>query len=45
MTIPAYIGLYALVLNIGVAVIATLLIRAFGMATLTDATVATDYEE
>lgn len=44
-TIPAYIGLYALILNFAVAVAATLVIRVLGMASLEDATVALDYEE
>ncbi|WP_079415708.1 monocarboxylate uptake permease MctP [Thiomonas intermedia] len=43
MVIPAYIGLYALVLNIVVAVVATVIIRALGMANPADATVAADY--
>ncbi len=41
--IPGYIGLYALVLNFGIAVVATLAIRALGMAGSEDATVAADY--
>ena len=45
MTIPAYIGLYALILNFVVAIAATLLIRSLGMANSVDATVALDYEE
>ncbi|CUA98558.1 monocarboxylate uptake permease MctP [Thiomonas bhubaneswarensis] len=43
MVIPAYIGLYALVLNFVVAVVATVVIRALGMANPQDATVAADY--
>lgn len=43
MVIPAYIGLYALVLNIVVAIVATVIIRALGMANSADATVAADY--
>jgi SSS family solute:Na+ symporter len=43
MVIPAYIGLYALVLNFIVAVVATLVVRALGMATTADATAAADY--
>jgi SSS family solute:Na+ symporter len=41
--VPGYIGLYALVLNGAVAVVATLLIRALGMADDRDATLALDY--
>jgi SSS family solute:Na+ symporter len=41
--IPAYIGLYALVLNFVVAVVATVVIRALGMHSTQDATVAADY--
>ena len=43
MVIPAYIGLYALVLNFVVAIIANLVIRQLGMGNNTDATVAADY--
>lgn len=43
MVIPAYIGLYALILNFVVAVAATLVIRALGMANAPDATMAADY--
>lgn len=42
-TIPGYIALYALVLNLVVAVAATLALRAAGVAQLRDATVASDY--
>ncbi len=41
--IPAYIGLYAVVLNIAVAVVATMALRALGMAGTHDATQAADY--
>jgi SSS family solute:Na+ symporter len=41
--IPAYIGLYAVILNIVVAVVATVLIRVLGMANDQDATTAADY--
>ncbi len=41
--IPAYIGLYALVLNFVVAIVATLVVRALGMANDRDATSAADY--
>ncbi len=41
--IPAYIGLYALVINLVVAIVATVLIRALGMANERDATTAADY--
>ena len=41
--IPAYIGLYAVVLNIAVAVVATLALRVLGMAGAQDATQAADY--
>ncbi|MDE2477811.1 MAG: sodium:solute symporter [Betaproteobacteria bacterium] len=41
--IPAYIGLYAVIINIVVAVVATLVIRALGMANDRDATSAADY--
>ncbi|WP_297908389.1 monocarboxylate uptake permease MctP [Thiomonas sp.] len=41
--IPAYIGLYAVILNLVVAVVATLVIRALGMANDRDATSAADY--
>jgi SSS family solute:Na+ symporter len=43
MVIPAYIGLYALVINFVVAIVATLVIGALGMANKQDATVAADY--
>lgn len=43
MVIPAYIGLYALVINFVVAIVATVIIRALGMANLQDATAAADY--
>ncbi len=43
MVIPAYIGLYAMVLNFVVAIVATLVIRALGMANAPDVTVAADY--
>jgi SSS family solute:Na+ symporter len=45
MVIPAYIGLYALILNFVVAMVATVLIRSLGMANNRDATVPQDYEE
>ncbi len=41
--IPAYIGLYAVVINLGVAVLATLAIRALGKAHGRDVTTAADY--
>ncbi len=41
--IPAYIGLYAVVINLGVAVLATLAIRALGKAHDRDVTTAADY--
>ncbi len=41
--IPAYIGLYAVVINLGVAVLATLAIRALGKAQNRDVTTAADY--
>ncbi len=41
--IPAYIGLYALVLNLVVAVVATALLRMVGMASQADATSPADY--
>jgi SSS family solute:Na+ symporter len=41
--VPGYIGLYALLLNVLAAVLATLVIRALGMANPRDATVADDY--
>ena len=41
--IPGYIGLYALILNGVVAVVATLAIRALGMTNDRDATLAIDY--
>jgi solute:Na+ symporter, SSS family len=41
--LPGYIGIYALVLNGLVAVVATLLIHAVGMGDRRDATLATDY--
>jgi len=43
LTIPAYIGLYALILNFAVSIVANLVIRALGMANQGDATVAADY--
>ncbi len=43
MVIPAYIGLYALIINFAVAVVATVLIRVIGMADDRDSTVAADY--
>jgi SSS family solute:Na+ symporter len=43
MVIPAYIGLYALVLNFVVAIAATLAVRVMGMSNDADATVAADY--
>jgi SSS family solute:Na+ symporter len=43
LVIPAYIGLYALVINFAVAIVATLVIGALGMANKQDATVAADY--
>ncbi len=43
LVIPAYIGLYALALNFAVAIVATLVIGALGMANKKDATVAADY--
>ncbi|MHB1667605.1 MAG: monocarboxylate uptake permease MctP [Thiomonas sp.] len=43
MVIPAYIGLYALVVNFVVAVVATIVVRFLGMANDKDATVAADY--
>lgn len=41
--IPAYIGLYALVLNLVVAVVGTALLRMVGMASQADATSPADY--
>ncbi len=41
--IPAYIGLYAVVINLGVAVLGTLAIRALGQAHNRDVTTAADY--
>lgn len=41
--IPAYIGLYALVLNFAVAIVATVVLRLLGMASDADATTAADY--
>ncbi|BAP88049.1 sodium:solute symporter family protein [Burkholderiales bacterium GJ-E10] len=41
--IPAYIGLYAVVINLAVAVLATLAIRALGTAQNRDVTTAADY--
>ncbi|MDE2626568.1 MAG: sodium:solute symporter [Burkholderiales bacterium] len=43
MVIPAYIGLYALILNFVVAIVATVAIRVAGMANQHDATTAADY--
>ncbi|MGC9164070.1 MAG: sodium:solute symporter, partial [Thiomonas sp.] len=43
MVIPAYIGLYALVLNFVVAIVATVVIRMVGASNDADATVAADY--
>lgn len=43
MVILAYIGLYALVLNFAVAIVATLVLNAVGLADKQDATVAADY--
>jgi SSS family solute:Na+ symporter len=43
LTIPAYIGLYALILNFAVSIAANLFIRVLGMADRQDATVAADY--
>jgi SSS family solute:Na+ symporter len=43
LVIPAYIGLYALVINFAVAIVATLVISVLGMANKQDATVAADY--
>ncbi|MGX7871898.1 hypothetical protein ACVDG5_002400 [Mesorhizobium sp. ORM6] len=43
LTIPAYIGLYALILNFAVSIAANLVIRVLGMANPADATVAADY--
>jgi solute:Na+ symporter, SSS family len=41
--LPGYIGIYALVLNGLVAVVATLLVRALGLGHWRDATLAADY--
>ncbi len=41
--IPAYIGLYALVINLAIGVVATLVIRAVGAAHDRDVTVSADY--
>ncbi|OIQ83015.1 putative symporter YodF [mine drainage metagenome] len=41
--IPAYIGLYALVINLAIGVVATLVVRALGAAHDRDVTVAADY--
>lgn len=41
--IPAYIGLYALVINIAVAALATLVLRTLGKAHARDITAAADY--
>lgn len=41
--IPAYIGLYALIINFVVAIVATIAIRVMGLAGTQDATVAADY--
>ena len=43
MVIPAYIGLYALILNFVVAIVATVALRLLGMANDQDATAAADY--
>lgn len=43
MVIPAYIGIYALILNFIVAIVLTLVFKALGMASKQDATVAADY--
>jgi SSS family solute:Na+ symporter len=43
LTIPAYIGLYALILNFAVSIVANLVIRVLGMTNREDATVAADY--
>ncbi|WP_298291144.1 monocarboxylate uptake permease MctP [Thiomonas sp.] len=43
LVIPAYIGLYALILNFVVAIVATVALRLLGMANDQDATVAADY--
>ena len=43
LVIPAYIGLYALILNFVVAIVATVAIRVAGMANDHDATIAVDY--
>ena len=43
MTIPGYIGLYALALNFAVAVAFTLALRALGKAGMEDATLESDY--
>jgi SSS family solute:Na+ symporter len=41
--IPAYIGLYALVINLAIGVVATLVVRAAGAAHDRDVTVSADY--
>ena len=41
--IPAYIGLYALVINLAIGIVATLVVRALGGAHDRDVTVAADY--
>jgi len=43
MVIPAYIGLYALIINLVVAILANLVIRKLGVSNNADATVASDY--
>ncbi|MBN9221634.1 MAG: sodium:solute symporter [Mesorhizobium sp.] len=43
LTIPAYIGFYALILNFAVSIAANLFIRVIGVANQRDATVAADY--
>ncbi len=41
--IPAYIGLYALVINLAIGIVATLVVRAAGAAHDRDVTVSADY--
>ena len=43
VVIPAYIGLYALIVNFVVAIVATFIIRRLGIADDQDATTAADY--
>ena len=43
LTTPAYIGLYALILNFAGSIVANLAIRVLGMANREDATAAADY--